>query len=144
MYPFEYAVGDSEPTDPTVGSELHTHNSASGRVVLAEYPGERVGRIVASPGLPATTGNTATTVDGLLDALAAVRERGYSTNDEGLQTDFRSIASSVMLPDGTVTGGLAVGGPSYRFDLESPSLSSYVDVLRESFESEIAELDDDR
>jgi DNA-binding IclR family transcriptional regulator len=154
MYPLEYVMGNSDPTDPTVGSKFlkvgskfHMHNSASGKAVLAEYSDERVERIVASRGLPATTENTITTLDELLDELDGVRERGYSTNGEELQTGFRSIASSVTRPDGTVIGGLAIGGPSYRFDLETPSLSSYVDVLRESVETverEIAELDDGR
>lgn len=151
MYPLEYVMGNSDPTDPTVGSKFlkvgskfHMHNSASGKAVLAEYSDERVERIVESKGLPATTENTITTRDDLFDELAEIRARGYSTNDEELQTGFQSVASSVALPDGTVIGGLAIGGPSYRFDLDSSSLSSYVDVLQESVETvekEIAELD---
>jgi len=151
MYPLEYVMGNSDSTDPTFGStflkvgrSFHMHNSASGKAVLAEYTDERVAEIVESKDLPASTENTITDPDELFEELEAIRERGYSTNDEELQTGFRSIASSVSLPDSTVIGGLAVGGPSYRFDLESSSVSSYVSVLQESVEAverEIAELD---
>jgi DNA-binding IclR family transcriptional regulator len=154
MYPLEYVMGNSDPTDPTIGSQFlkvgskfHMHNSASGKAVLAEYPAERVERIVDTTGLPATTENTITDREALHRELDVIREQEYSVNDEELQAGFRSIASSVTVPDGTVIGGLAIGGPSYRFDLDSSSLGSYVDMLQESVETvekEIAELDGGR
>lgn len=151
MYPLEYVMGNSDPTDPTVGSKFlkvgskfHMHNSASGKAVLAEYSDERVKQIVTSNGLPATTENTITEQDELFQELAEIREQGYSTNDEELQIGFRSIGASVKTADGTVIGGLAIGGPSYRFELDASSLNSYTDVLHDAVdtvEQEIVEQD---
>ncbi|MFB6108053.1 MAG: IclR family transcriptional regulator [Haloplanus sp.] len=153
MYPIEYVMGDSDPNDPEIGSKFlkvgnkfHMHTSSSGKAVLAELPEEEVERIVDSHGLPAPTDNTITSREALFEELAATRERGYATNDEELQTGFRSIAAPISLPDGSVIGGLAVGGPAYRFELTSSFLSRFVELLQDAVdtvETEIARLESD-
>lgn len=150
MYPIEYVMGDTDPQDLTLGSKFlkvgnrfPMHCSASGKAVLAELPEEEVERIVDERGLPAATENTITEPEELFTELEGIRDRGYATNDEELQTGFRSIAAPVKLPDRTVIGGLAIGGPAYRIDLDESSLSRYVEVLQDSIrtlEDEIHEL----
>lgn len=150
MYSLEYVMGDANPSNPavgstflTVGSKFRLHNSAPGKAVLAELPTERVEDILDRRGLPATTENTVTDRETLFAELDTVREQGYATNDEELEVGFRSIAAPVTLDDGTVLGGLSIGGPAYRFELDDASVARSVDILHnavEDVEREISQM----
>jgi DNA-binding IclR family transcriptional regulator len=156
MYSIEYVMGDANPNNPAVGStflkvgsKFRMHNSAPGKAVLSALSTDRVEAILDRRGLPATTENTVTDREVLLEELETVRERGYATNDEELEAGFRSIAAPVVLGDGTVLGGLSIGGPAYRFELDEASVGRSVDILRnavDDVEREIGQLsatDDD-
>jgi DNA-binding IclR family transcriptional regulator len=117
-----------------VGSKFRMHNSAPGKAVLSALPTDRVESILDRRGLPATTENTITDRETLFEELDTVRERGYATNDEELGVGFRSIAAPVTLDDGTVLGGLSIGGPAYRFELDEASAGRSVDILRNAVE----------
>jgi hypothetical protein len=126
-------MGDPNPMSPEagsqflkIGSEFGMHNSAPGKAVLAELPSEAVERILDLRGLPATTEETLTTREGLREELEAISERGYATNDEELQSGFRSVGAPVRHSDGTVLGALSIGGPAYRFEVEPPAASGNV------------------
>ncbi|AZH24821.1 IclR family transcriptional regulator [Haloplanus aerogenes] len=150
MYSIEYVMGDANPNNPAVGStflkvgsKFRMHNSAPGKAVLSELPTERVEEILDRRGLPATTDSTITDRETLLAELDTVREQGYATNDEELEVGFRSIAAPVTLDDGTVLGGLSIGGPAYRFELDEASVGRSVDILQnavENVEREISQL----
>lgn len=142
MYSVEYVMGDANPSNPAVGStflkvgsRFQMHNSAPGKAVLSQLPRERVSTIVDQHGLPATTENTITDRETLFDELDDIQGQGYATNDEELETGFRSIAAPLALPDGTVVGSLSIGGPAYRFNLEEQSIGRSVDILQEAIEN---------
>jgi DNA-binding IclR family transcriptional regulator len=156
MYSIEYVMGDANPNNPAVGStflkvgsKFRMHNSAPGKAVLSALSADRVETILDRRGLPATTENTITDRETLFEELEIVREQGYATNDEELEVGFRSIAAPVTLDDGTVLGGLSIGGPAYRFDLDEAAIGRSVDILRnavDDVEREIGQLstaDDD-
>lgn len=136
MFSIEYMMGDPSPANPEagshflqVGSRFHMHNSAPGKAVLSELPREEVKRILQLRGLPATTDDTITEKGTLLDELETIRERGYSTNNEELERGFRSVGAPIHHADGTVLGALSIGGPAYRFQVNSSSESESIDQL---------------
>ena len=148
MYSVEYVMGDANPNNPAVGStflkvgsKFRMHNSAPGKAVLSALPTDRVEAILDRRGLPATTENTITDRATLFDELDTVREQGYATNDEELEVGFRSIAAPLMLDDGTVLGGLSIGGPAYRFELDEASIGRSVDILQSAVEDVEREID---
>lgn len=147
MYTIEYVMGDANPSNPEAGSEFlkvgskfYMHNSAVGKAVLAEYDVDQLTKILDHYGLPATTENTITDRDALLEELEAIRERGYATNDEELERGFRSIAVTVNGPDMPVIGSLLVGGPAYRFKLTAPEVNEAVMALLDAVDSVEAEI----
>ena len=147
MYSIEYVMGDSNPSNPAVGStflqagsRFHMHNSASGKAILSELSTERIHEIVDRHGLPATTENTITDRETLIEAIETVREQGYATNDEELETGYRSIGAPVTRSDGTVVGSLSIGGPAYRFDLDGSSIDRSVDILQNAVDDVEAEI----
>jgi DNA-binding IclR family transcriptional regulator len=96
------------------GRYFHTHSSASGKAVLAEYPEERVRDIIDRWGMPALTDRTITDYDELLAELETVRKRGYAVNDQEELEGLRAVAITVNNPDGSVFGTLDISGPPYR------------------------------
>lgn len=130
-----HSVGQSKRSGLQVGSYFSMHNTAAGKAMLSELPDDRVEAILDRWGLPGKTSRTITDREALLADLDATRERGYAVNDEELLEGFRSIGAAITGPDGSVIGGLSVGGPTYRIDIENPG-----DLL-ESMHGAVADLE---
>ena len=103
------------------------HNSASGKAILSQLPEERVAEIVDRWGLEATTENTITDYDELLEELEEIRQRGVSYNREESTRGLHAIAVPVVGSYDQVIGSFGISGPSNRFK-------------GELFETELADL----
>lgn len=114
-------------TNTYVGKHVDIHASAGGLAVLAHLPERRVEQILERRGLPARTPQTITDREVLFDELEAIRERGYSINDQGHIEGLRAVGVPVSGLEGDVLGALSVSGPIHRmdgarFEEELPSL----------------------
>lgn len=101
-------------TDPGVGKRIPLHATAAGKAILAHMPESRVETIVEMRGLSGLTSNTITDVDALHDELAAIRERGYSFNDQENIDGLNAVGVPVRQPTGQVIGAFSVSGPTKR------------------------------
>lgn len=136
--------GDSTPEDPAygVGTVFHMHETAVGKVMLAEMSEDRVREIIDEWGLPRRTENTITDEEALFDELDDVRRRGYAYNHEELMTGLSAVGVAVKRPDSSVLGALSVGGPTYRIDgqkLEGELTDVILDT-KNAFEEDIRSL----
>lgn len=112
--PLAKAMGENGiTTHTTVGSREHLHHLASGKLILAYMPDERVEEIIDKHGLPAQTPHTITDVDELRDELRDIREQGVSVNDREAAEGVRSIAAPV-LNESEIVGAVCVSGPANR------------------------------
>lgn len=100
--------------DTYAGLRVPLHSTALGKAVLAHLPEERVDAIVDEYGLPAETEDTIADRDELEEELAAVRERGYATDDEERLKGLRCVAAPILVADGTVLGAISVSAPTSR------------------------------
>lgn len=107
---------------------LYLHNTAAGKAILAKLPDERVNEIIDQWGLPQQTPYTITDEQELLEELDKISERGYSYNDKECFEGYHGIGCAVEALDGSVLGGLTIGGPVYRVP-EDTLKNEYVDVL---------------
>ncbi len=100
------------------GARLPLHGQSSGLILLAFSPPAVLETHIAK-GLERFTSTTTTNVRALKTRLAKARDDGfvwvYGEYSEGIT----SIASPVVLSDGSVVGALHCYGPSYRFPGES-------------------------
>lgn len=112
--------------DTHAGMRVGLHCTSLGKAVLAYLPEERVDEIVDRWGLPARTANTISTREELDEELAAIRERGYATDNGERLSGLRCVAAPVTDPDGHAIGAVSVSGPTSR-------------MKGETFESEIPE-----
>lgn len=97
-------------------SEYYLHNTAAGKAILAELDPTRVERILDKWGLPRESEATITDRERLFDELAETGQRGYGIVDEEFAPGLVAVGAAVHRDDGTVLGGLSVGGPKYRID----------------------------
>ncbi|MFB6270417.1 MAG: IclR family transcriptional regulator [Halobacterium sp.] len=113
----------------------YLHYSAAGKSILSQLDESRVHDIIDEHGLPAATKHTITDREEFMAELAAVRERGFATNDEEDLLGIRAVGSPVLGPDGDVLGALSVSGPASRlqderFTEEYPRLvKEYVNII---------------
>jgi len=105
-------------TDSYIGQQIHLHNTALGKAILAYLPEERVDEIIDQHGLPRSTENTITDRDALFDELERVRERGVAFDDEARVKGLRCVAVPIVTNSDEVEGAISVSGPTSRFQNE--------------------------
>lgn len=107
------SVGHASDPGWEVGTYFFMHSTSAGKAMLAELPEERVDEIIDTHGLPEITEHTISDREGLFAELERIRQRGYAVNNEECFSGYRTIGRTVHYPDGSIFGGLAVGGPTY-------------------------------
>jgi DNA-binding IclR family transcriptional regulator len=120
---------------------VYLHASAGGKSILAALPDEDVHDIVDYWGLPPVTDETLTSKSTLFEELEQIRERGYAINEGESRSNVYFIGKSVYRPDGTVHGGISVGGQTDRIRKDefririTNLLDEYTEMLEHRIES---------
>lgn len=96
------------------GRRLPAHWSSTGKVLLADLDDDTVRRLYDGDELVGGTPNTITSLDALLDELAACRERGYAWNLGESEEDVVAIAIPVRGPAGAAIASIGCAAPSHR------------------------------
>ena len=92
---------------------LPLHATSSGLAMLAFGPDNLLREVTEKP-VRSFTDKTITDPDALHRHVEMARERGYSTSDEGFESDVFSFAVPIFDSDGRATGTLAVALPCAR------------------------------
>jgi len=103
----DFQIGDRSPLPCT----------SIGKVLLA-YADARFSERIIGKGLPKVAPKTITDPELLRHELARVRAQGYAFDDLEFSDDMRCLAIPVFEQGGLVQAGVAISGPSSRFDLE--------------------------
>lgn len=99
-----------------VGRSYYMHNTASGKVILAELPSERVEAILDRWGMPAETAHSVTDRETLFDQLDTICEQGYAEIHQEVLDGFSNVSAAVSTPDGEIFGALSIGWPTYFYE----------------------------
>jgi DNA-binding IclR family transcriptional regulator len=102
----DFQIGDRSPLPCT----------SIGKVLLASSDARFVDRIIAHE-LPKVAPRTITEPEALRQELTKVRAQRYAIDDLEFSHDMRCLAIPVFERGGKVPGGVAISGPSSRFDL---------------------------
>lgn len=100
----------------TFRTEYYLHNTAAGKVILAQLDRERVERILDEWGMPRELESTITDRERLYAHLDEIGDSEYAISDEEFAPGLVSIGAPVRA-NGDIVGGLSVGGPKYRVDM---------------------------
>lgn len=91
-----------------VGMRLPASLAASGRAMLAFLPAGRVQAIYAAVPPAAAANGSAPTLEQMLDELEAIRESGYSIDDEGVRAGVQCVGAPVFDASGAVVAGVGL------------------------------------
>lgn len=121
------------------GSRVPLYASASGKLFLAAMPKRSRDRFMQQTPLIKHTANTLTDAKRLSNEFNAIRERGYSIDNEEYLAGICCIAVPVRNGDGKVVAGVAVQAPIGRMRIEQGL--DYLPQLREAAEALTATID---
>jgi DNA-binding IclR family transcriptional regulator len=136
MYLYSETGTDGVGNDVRVGRQIHLHQSAAGKAILANLPEARVDEIVDEYGLPARTEHTLTDRESLREELARVRQSGHAYARGDHTEGLWAVGVPVHDPAGTLAGALIVAGPTHRMRGEW-----FEDELPESLKGAVKEFE---
>jgi DNA-binding IclR family transcriptional regulator len=111
----------------SVGRRNPAHCTAVGKAMMAYLPLAQVESIVRKQGMKAITSNTITSFLELKKELAAIRERGYSVDNEEIEEGVRCVGCVVQNFSGEPVAAISISGPAFRVTLEKvPGLATAV------------------
>ena len=97
------------------GAITDLHCSSTGKIFLSFLYHDKLAEIVKTRPLNRRTPNTITTLSGLRKEIAAIRERGYSLDDEEIHPGVRCVAAPVTGPGNTVVAAIGITASAARF-----------------------------
>lgn len=100
-------------TNPNFEEPLNPHCTATGKVHLAHLPQKQLQQYIDS-GLEASTTNTITDPERLVEELEKIRASGYALNLEEQEIGFIAIGAPVYDLRGQLIGAVTLGGPANR------------------------------
>ena len=100
-------------TGVRIGATLPVYCSATGRVLLSQFPDTEIGQRIGRKPLPARTPHTITKLAPLLAEIQAVRKRGYAISDEELDR-MRALAVPVIGDGSQIVAAISVSAASAR------------------------------
>jgi DNA-binding IclR family transcriptional regulator len=87
---------------------IRLHTTAIGKAIMAAMPDETVRATLERTGMEARTPTSITDPEALLADLAAIRERGYSIDDEENEPGIRCVGAVVFDHTGRPSGAVSV------------------------------------
>lgn len=101
-----------------VGKAIWLHSTGIGKAILSTFDAKQVDRFIEHAGLPARTPNTITGRARLSRELAAVRRRGYATDDEENEPGIRCVAAGIRDHTGQTNFGISVSTLTLEHTME--------------------------
>jgi DNA-binding IclR family transcriptional regulator len=97
-----------------VGRSKAVHATATGKAILAFQPEDSIYEMLARNGLPRFTDKTICGVEALKQELKAVREQGYSQDDEEFQAGVICFGAPIRDRGGKVVASVSASLPTMR------------------------------
>lgn len=88
---------------------------------MANFPRERVQKIIKEQGLERFTDKTITDPDQLFTELEAIKRKGFAVDDEERTEGMRCIAAPIFDAYGDPIAGLSISGPTFRIPQNATS-----------------------
>jgi IclR family transcriptional regulator, acetate operon repressor len=97
-----------------VGKSKAVHATATGKAILAFLPEDSIYEVLAGNGLPRFTDKTICNVEGLKREFKAIREQGYSQDNEEFQSGVICFGAPIRDRGGKVVASASASLPTMR------------------------------
>lgn len=111
-----------------IGTTVPFHCTASGKMYLSSLSARHLAKFLSSASLEAHTEKTLTTADMLMAEIAAIRERGYSTDNEEFMDGMVAVAVPIRDDLGRLMSTISLHAPDQRVSVTD--LEGHLDRLR--------------
>jgi DNA-binding IclR family transcriptional regulator len=101
-----------------VGHRIPTYCTSLGKAMLSCLPDEQVRVMLYGQRFRVYTPKTIRSIEQLLRDLAVIRKRGWSLDDEEIETGLRCIGAPLRDHAGALAGAISIAGPSARLRVE--------------------------
>jgi DNA-binding IclR family transcriptional regulator len=101
-----------------IGRRNPAHCTAVGKAMLARLSEREVDDIIRRHGLQRFTPGTITTPAELRVELQAIRDRGYSVDNEEIEEGVRCVAAAVIDHAGRPLAAMSVSAPAFRLPMD--------------------------
>jgi DNA-binding IclR family transcriptional regulator len=113
---------------PPIGTPLHLHCSASGKVLLSAFTSEELASFLGRTTLVKKTEKTITDPVMLQREIKRIQEVGFAFDDEETEIGGRCVAAPVCDREGRIVASISVVGPSTR--IARKELVSLAELVR--------------
>lgn len=113
-----------------VGTQVPFYCTASGKMYLSSLRQDKLLRLLGSLPLDARTSHTITDQTQLLDEIAAIRARGYSTDNQEFMDGMTAVAIPIRDDQGRLLTTLSLHAPNQRHSLAV--LEQSIDALKQA------------
>lgn len=101
-------------TTQRIGKEAPMHCTGVGKMILSDYPSEKVDTVIEEKGLSHFTEYTLDTREKLLKELDAIRARDFAYDNQECELGARCIALPIRDYSNHIIAGISVTGPISR------------------------------
>lgn len=129
-YIYQANGSDAMKTTTPVGFTRPMHGTAGGKAILATLDEDQANDIIDDCEFEQLTEHTISDREELLAELETVREQGYALSDEEEVVGARTVATTVISPNGNILGAICLSGPVSRF--EGEYLDKMVALVKET------------
>jgi IclR family KDG regulon transcriptional repressor len=100
----------------SLGESVSLYCTASGKIVLAHWPDEKVADYLQKHELKKNTETTITDINVLKQELNNILKSGYAVNNSEHEAGIKCVAGPIMDFNGKVLAAISVTGPAMRMD----------------------------
>lgn len=100
--------------NPPIGSPLHLHCTASGKVLLSSFTTEDLESFSHRSKLVKKTEKSIVDPQVLQEEIRRIKKQGYAFDDEETEIGGRCVAAPIVDKDGQIVASISVVGPSNR------------------------------
>jgi len=97
-----------------IGNIAPMHCTGVGKLIMLDYTGEKIDKLISEKGLQRFTENTICTKEKLIRELETVRINGYAFDNEECEIGVRCVAAPIRDFTGKIIAGISVSGPATR------------------------------
>jgi len=115
-----------------IGAMLPAHCTAVGKVQLAFLPSAEIERLFPDRELFPKTALTLQTREELINALTAIREKGYAIENEECDLEVKSIAAPVRDFSKNVIAAVGIVAPANRLDDELLEKNGFIAQVKDA------------
>lgn len=102
---------------PKIGMRVSPHLSASGKVMLAYMPEDKLNEILSKIKFEKWLPNSIKDLDTLLKEVETIKIQGFAVDDEECELDGRCLAAPVLDHSGKVIAAISISGPTSRLSI---------------------------